>query len=190
MKQLALPSLDCQPTKTKLKSIMRLSPFLLLYMLALLACSMEQKTVNHYPRWVGDIEHQTGLDADTFVPCHGDNNVYQYFNLLQGMQFEGEKIGLERYFRERYKPVKSRQSGWIRIRFMVNCKGETGRFRILESNENYKERAFDTRIAQQLLALTKSLKGWEILTKNNKPIDYYQYITFKITNGQIEAILP
>lgn len=143
-----------------------------------------------YPRWVGDISHDPNIDEENFKLCHGDDHIYQYFNMQRGLQFEGEKIAVERYFLKNYQPVKTNQSGWIRVRFIVNCKGETGRFRMLESDENYKERPFDKKISKQLVTLSKALKGWKIQTKDDEPIDYYQYLIFKIKNGEIEKVMP
>lgn len=168
---------------------MRLYTYLL-FIVLLQACASEKSTGQKYLRWVGDIENDAALDDASFDLCHGENNVKQYFNTSQGMKFEGEKISLDRYFHERYTPIAVQESGWVRIRFIINCQGKTGRFRLMQADENYKERNFDKRISDQLLALTKSLKGWEIQILDGESIDYYQYLTFKINRGNIEKILP
>ncbi len=156
----------------------------------LVSCNSVDKNSQTYPRWVGDIAHDPQIDGEHFQPCHGDDHIYQYFNMQGGLHFEGEKIAVERYFLKKYQPVKTNQSGWIRVRFIVNCKGETGRFRMLESDENYQERPFDEKISKQLLTLSKALKGWKIQTKDDEPVDYYQYLIFKIKNGEIEKVMP
>ena len=61
---------------------------------------------------------------------------------------------------------------------------------MIEADENYRERPFDKQISQQLLALTQSLKGWKIITFEDNPVDYYQYLVFKIQDGNIEKIMP
>jgi hypothetical protein len=110
--------------------------------------------------------------------------------MSQGLQFDGEKKAMEDYFLQLYKPVDSEQSGWIRIRFMVNCEGQTGRFRLLEADENYQERPFDKNISSQLMKLARELKGWKIQKMDGTPIDYYQYVVFKINQGNIEKVMP
>lgn len=169
---------------------MKYSYLILALLILLLSCSTEKVTGQKYLRWVGDIEHDTEIDSEEFVLCHGEENVRQYFNMYEGMQIEGEKIKIESHFKEKYQPVAVNESGWIRIRFIVNCNGHTGRFRIIESDENYKERPFDKRISDQLLELTKSLVGWKILSVDSQPVDYYQYLIFKMKNGEIEKIMP
>lgn len=172
--------------------------FLVLGMFAIsVSCNSSGKntqqpiSANTYPRWVGDIEHDPTKDSSSFQPCHGDDHIYQYFNNSeQGALFEGGKIAFENYFRKKYQPIDTEQSGWIRIRFVVNCKGETGRFRLLEADENYQERPFDKKISSQLMELSKELKGWKIQTKHGDAIDYYQYLIFKMDNGHIEKVMP
>ena len=78
----------------------------------------------------------------------------------------------------------------IRIRFIVNCYGNTGRFRIIGSDENYNEMEFDSRITNQLLKITRALDEWGIKSDGHKSIDYYQFLIFRINNGQLIEIMP
>ncbi len=142
-------------------------------------------------RWVGDIEHDATIDEEEFLVCNGDSKVLQYFNLGQGPVYAGEKPSLVKAFETKYVPIKSKdQNGLIRIRFIVNCEGKAGRFRVLQSDLDYQETKFDKRITAQLLQITKDIKEWVVLYKNDKPIDYYYYLIFKIIDGQITEILP
>jgi len=167
---------------------MRLFPSLLL-LLFLIGCS-EKGQSDKYLRWVGDSVFNEQLDSTNFQLCNKEKNVNQYFHLQEGMQYKGEKIMLVNHFFDQYKQVDVNQSGWIRIRFIVNCKGESGRFRIISSYKNYTSQSFDKRITNQLLELTRSLDGWEIQSKNEKTKDYYQYLIFKIDNGKLIEIMP
>ena len=45
-------------------------------------------------------------------------------------------------------------------------------------------------ISEQLLNITKSLDGWVIGKHEGKAYDYYQYLTFKIEDGELIEILP
>jgi len=40
------------------------------------------------------------------------------------------------------------------------------------------------------MRITKSLSGWKILPNDEAPTDYYQYLIFKIKNGEIIEIMP
>ncbi len=162
--------------------------------LLLIAQSCQQQYVSKdskYLAMVGDIEHDPTLDDPEFTLCN-EKNTYQYHNLNGDMQYEGEKYALKKFFASQYKPVnKAKDSGMIRIRFLVNCKGQTGRFRIISSGHDYKEKQFDKAITDQLMTITKGLKGWKVLSEEGgNPKDYYQYLTFKISEGQIKEILP
>jgi len=164
----------------------------LLVIIIATACSSEHstKTKLNYLRWIGDIEFDSTLDNPDFELCHGESSVNQYFNFEQGLQYEGEKKSIIDEFDNKYQPIQSNESGLIRIRFIVNCKGETDRFRILTMDKYFDEKEFDPRIINQLLRITKGLNGWKILPNTEEARDYYQYLIFKIEAGNIVEILP
>lgn len=140
-------------------------------------------------RWVGDSVFDPEKDGD-FQICGNENFVLQYFHLDNGIQYQGEKNELHRLYTENYKAIEVDQSGWIRIRFIVNCQGQAGRFRIIGSDVDYREQIFDERITDQLLEITKSLDGWVIQSRDDLPQDYYQYLIFKIDRGELIDLLP
>lgn len=147
-----------------------------------------KKTV--YPDMVGDIAFDTTTDKKDFQLCY-NTHVFQYFNFSDGVQYKGEKIALDKTIKEQYRPESAKkESGTIRIRFIVNCKGETDRFRIIGMDENYTEKVFDTSITNQLLTITKGLNGWLPKKWKEQEVSYYQYLIFKIENGQLIEILP
>ena len=144
-----------------------------------------------YLRWVGDIEENAQIDELDFKACNGDDQIFQYFNLGQGPVYWEEKSSTLNTFKSKYKPViKKGQSGFVRIRFVVNCEGKAGRFRLLQSDYNYQETKFDDRIITQLEDITRGIEKWQVLYKDEIPIDYYFYLIFKITDGEITEILP
>lgn len=164
--------------------------------LSILSCAQEKKSFkNEYPpRHIGDIAFDPKLDNPDFHLCIPDYIAQYMSSGLSGesaIDYKGEKMAIEKVFNEKYKPeFTKKESGYIRIRFVVNCQGKTDRFRIIASDENYKEKTFDKNITDQLLDITKSLDGWNVKTYENQAFDYYQYLIFKIKDGQIEKILP
>lgn len=162
--------------------------FAIVYLLMFSCTDPEQKPL----RYLDDIAFDKNLDKEDFLICHGENNVFQYFNLGDNIAFKGGKRTLINVFKENYDPDRVKQeSGLIRIRFIVNCQRETDRFRLLTSGLDYQEKAIDKSITDQLLAITKSLNGWgPKYNEEQQPIDYYQYLIFKIVDGQIIKILP
>lgn len=146
-----------------------------------------------YLRWVGDIEFDAKRDDSDFQLCFSDKDIRQYFNFSKGVQYKGEKPAIVQYFTEHYRPVSSNKSGLLRIRFVVNCKGQTGRFRVKSMNADYQPMEFEPGISNQLLDLTKKMDGWlpiEMEQMDNMKLDYYQYLIFKIQNGKIIEIMP
>ena len=102
-----------------------------------------------------------------------------------------EKYEVEKIFEKNYNhKIVKKESGNIRIRFLVNCKGVSGRYRIIGMDKNYKEKHFDTSITNQLLSITQRLVKWKPFIKNNIQRDYYQYLIFKIEKGELIEILP
>jgi hypothetical protein len=137
---------------------------------------------------VGDIDPNPEIDGD-FQNCNV-GRLPQYYAYKEKPFVQG-KLHFERYIRASYEvPKSSEESGLLRIRFTVNCHGESGRFRLLGMNENYEEVSFSSNIVDQLLNLTKSYKEWRVLSYNGMESDYYFYITFKIKNGQLKEVLP
>lgn len=165
--------------------------FILTFLILLVSCDFDNNNKSEYLRWVGDIEYDTLKDSDEFIICNGEDKVLQYFNLGKGPVYKGEKPNILRTFKNNFKPVLNKnQNGLIRIRFIVNCKGHAGRFRVLQSDLNFNKIEFDEKIVSQLTEIIDGIEEWEILSRENKPVDYYYYQIFKLIDGQITEILP
>lgn len=161
----------------------RLSLFLLLFVYA---CSQPKHNV-------GDIPFDKNADDPEFKICTA-GPIKQYY--IRGSTdtppgYKGEKRELEREILRDYDfPETASEDGYLTIRFIVNCEGKTGRFRTEEMDFSYQAKSFDKRISQQLLDIVKGLDGWIPRKSKGKNVDFYQYLTFRIENGQIEKILP
>lgn len=139
---------------------------------------------------IGDIEYDETIDKRDFKLCNS-SKIYQYFNNSKGLEYKGDKTALEKEIRSQYKSAELKgETGSIRVRFVVNCEGETDRFRLIAMDSNYLPKVFDKSITDQLLQISKNLKGWKPKSYREDPIDYYQYLIFKLTDGHITHILP
>ncbi|WP_211221686.1 hypothetical protein [Spirosoma panaciterrae] len=110
--------------------------------------------------------------------------LYPYFSYRRGRLYDIRQV-VDRNYKSIYQPG---QSGLIRFRFVVNCKGEAGQFNVLEVDENYQKRSFDTRITDQLLMICQNkLTDWEPGKQNEDqmPTDTYCLLTFRIKDGII-----
>ena len=164
--------------------------FLLITILlsALYSCGQQSQSATDYPEHVGDIAFDATLDDPNFKICN-EKGIAQYYN-FGGVRFKGEKPKITEHF-QNYKEIQAPgETGYITIRFIVNCEGKTGRFRIQEMDNDYKAKSFRKEIHDQLLSLTKSLDGWVIAINQGYLFDYYQYLTFKIEDGKLIEIMP
>lgn len=80
--------------------------------------------------------------------------------------------------------------GFLTIRFMVNCKGQTGHYETYQINNNYQTTVFEQKYVEQLLTFIKNLNNWKIANYQEMAYDYYTYFTFKIEHGVIMEIVP
>ena len=161
--------------------------------IAIFSCQTktEKSTRSEPLRHVGDILEDSELDTTNFQPCHEDLT-FQYYNFGNGIQYQGEKAAIVEIFNNEFIANPANQdNGYVTIRFIVNCKGESGRFRVIELDNNYNKTTLSLDIVNQIADIVRRLDGWKIGEfDNGKVYDYYQYLTFKISNGQITDIMP
>lgn len=132
-------------------------------------------------------------DNLTFTLCNDLFNInypenrYSYTKA----RYKGGIYSINKQFKEKYKtPNKIKESGLIRIRFTINCKGETGMFEMLELDDDYKKKSFDKKMSTQLLSICKDLNEWIPGYSEGKNVDSYKFITFKIKDSEIIEIFP
>lgn len=143
-----------------------------------------------YPANVGDIAFNPKLDDPGFKVCH-EEFVFQYYNFGKGLQYKGEKTAINEFFKEHFNFKKTAgETGLFTIRFIVNCEGETGRFRWQGMDLNYNPKNFNADLQARLLSLTRQLDGWIVGQLQDKTVDYYQYLTFKLVDGELIEIMP
>jgi hypothetical protein len=159
-----------------------------LILLVIINSYLTATSQNTFPRNVGDISFDPMMDDPSFHICDSQN-IFQYYYARSW--YLDNKKSIAQYFTAHYSPSDSLQeSGYITIRFIINCKGQTGRFRIFELDSNYQSFHFHPQISGQFLRLTKQLTGWQPVKYNDRVLDSYQYITFNIEKGRIKSISP
>lgn len=173
---------------------MRFWPALLILLVLLFACSDQQIQPSKYPRMIGDIAHDPSLDSPDFTLCKSESRAVQYYaytNSTGEYPYVEEKDSVIKTFSDNYDPtIANKESGLVRIRFLVNCEGQAGRYRLIGMDEEYNEKTFDTSITDQLLSITKNKVKWKPFEVGAKKRDYYMYMIFKIADGEIIEIMP
>lgn len=118
------------------------------------------------------------------------SKLYPYYH--PELKYDGSFYAVKEHFRSNYIPVKEGvNSGIVRVRFHVNCKGETGNFNLETYNPDYEKIALNREISDQLLKLTQGLQGWIPATnEEGETVDSHKFFSFRIENGAITEILP
>jgi hypothetical protein len=165
--------------------------FLIIFILATIySCGQKLENKANYPEHVGDTAFDDKIDDPNFKVCD-ENKVFQYFNFQKGFQYKGEKVKINEDFNEGFKAKESiNDTGYLTIRFIVNCEGKTGRFRVQGMDKAYNEKEFNKELVNEFLNLCKKLDGWMVGEDRGAKRDYYQYLTFKLESGKLIEITP
>jgi len=82
-------------------------------------------------------------------------------------------------------------SGYITFRFLIDCAGfRQPMTQVLQTDANYVAMHFRPELVSELYAFLKTLKDWRVATHNNVAFSYFTYLTFKITDGKVVAVIP
>lgn len=146
---------------------------------------------SHTNLHVGDIVFDPETDSADFRVCH--TPIYQYYNFkVKGLR-SGKK-GIRKHFNEQFRQIEGteNETGYITIRFVVNCEGKADRYRVFTIDRSWNTRKFDQRLVDHLLDLTRQLQDWipGKFEDSNDTFDYYAYLTFKMDKGNLIEILP
>ena len=161
--------------------------FLIIATLLLSQCRTEMLTEDGPA--VGEITFDPNIDNPDFYLCR-PHRILPYYQVRTA--YEGGNRAIKDFMLAHYiwKDSFAEENGFITIKFVVNCQGETDRFRILQIDRNYQDKEFPKALTEQLLNLTKELDRWVPGEKNDQKYDTYYYLNFKIVNGKIAEILP
>jgi hypothetical protein len=134
------------------------------------------------------IKYDTNLDNKELDICNKDI-IPQYYGV------ETDYLGGKRAIKNELLPLINKgkiefdsKSGFVTIRFVVNCNGEIGLFRVNEINENIKPTEFASSKIEELIKLVATLKNWNVKIKNEESYDSYYFINFKIKKGVITDV--
>ncbi|MGY3089463.1 hypothetical protein ACVWYF_002511 [Hymenobacter sp. UYAg731] len=82
-------------------------------------------------------------------------------------------------------------SGYVTFRFVVDCAGfRQPMTQVLQTDANYVAIHFRPELVSELYAFLKTLKDWRIATCSSHAVSYFTYLTFKITDGKVVAVIP
>lgn len=134
------------------------------------------------------IKYDKNTDDKEFIICNEDL-IPQYYSVETN--YVGGKTAIKKILLpiiNQDKITFGLKSGYVSIRFVVNCNGETGLFRANEIDENIQSTKFDKSKIEKLKKTVSRLDNWDVKTKFKKQFDSYYFINFKIENGKITDI--
>lgn len=82
-------------------------------------------------------------------------------------------------------------SGYVTFRFVIDCAGfRQPMTQVLQTDANYVATHFRPELVSELYAFLKTLKEWRMATHSGHAVSYFTYLTFKITDGKVVAVIP
>lgn len=144
-------------------------------------------STNRYTNRIGYIDADTTLLSEGFGTC-GDY-IFDYYNPERALYRDG-KNGLRKFILDNFNTNDYTDSGYLNIRFVINCKGETGRYVLHENDLNLIPKRFNPKLKERLFKLTTELKNWHPNVINGNKVDSYMYLSYRIEDGKITEIIP
>lgn len=151
-----------------------------------------RKLADHNEKRVAYIDPDETLDKGSdFKICGHEKFIYDYYNSTpDGDYLYGKAALVDTILMNLDADKMMNQTGMLTFRFVVNCKGEAGRFIAKGYDLNFQPYEFPVETINHLYELILKLKEWREVVINEESRDAYFYFTFKLNNGEITDILP
>jgi len=83
------------------------------------------------------------------------------------------------------------KNGIVRVRFLINCRGEIGNFKTQAYDLEYKVVSLSEKFTGQFERLINDYKRWDSPKSNNgESINIHKFYTFKFKGGKLIEIMP
>lgn len=153
------------------------------YSILLISCGKTTESTNSYLPDIGDTIFNPAIDRATFEFCDSSNVLHKraYVKYAGGTRaFEEDIIKMFKF-----KPEYEVFTGYFIVRFAVNCKNESGRYRWEIVDENFEETTCPKNLENHILSILKDLKKWQHPIYRGNSYDGYTYKVIKIESGKI-----
>ncbi len=111
----------------------------------------------------------------------------------KGTKLEGGHYAIWKEIDARQKSLNLHSiNGIVRVRFVVNCVGQTGWFESETFNDQYEVIEVPNEVTHQLEELTRTLRPWKVGQHpgTGEKIDTYYFISYRLRDGKIVDIFP
>ncbi len=141
--------------------------------------------------WMTMVLHFSACESEKkgFKLC-GSQQLWPYYH--PELKNQKSFYQIKNYFFTNYRVVSGRDNnGIVKIRFHVNCEGESGNFEVENYGLDYKEVKLSEEINRQLLELTKQIGQWvPAKDSDGETVNSHKFYAFRVEKGQITDILP
>ncbi len=143
--------------------------------------------VNDYPDQFGEIAFDASQDHPDFKLCNPKELVHSRVSL----GYEGGRKRIEVICKEviNESEMSFPYNGYVLVRFLVNCDGASGRFRIETMDYGFNEQECPKELVSLIENAVRSLDEWVVEKPENVGKDHSKYLNFKIINGRVDAII-
>jgi len=163
-----------------------------LELIELMSVQAFEQLADHDEHRIGWIDARNTLSDDSdFELCNHEIRIADYYNSTpDGRYIHNKRAMLDTIYSNLDKSKLIDQTGSLVFRFVVNCKGEAGRFIARGYDVNYQPMTFREETVQHLFSILQRLEEWRPVVIREEARDAYFYINIKIDNGEIIDILP
>ncbi|MEO0732963.1 MAG: hypothetical protein AAFZ52_09015 [Bacteroidota bacterium] len=136
---------------------------------------------------LGYIPHDPQLDDSAYTVCdstkiHSGRNRLHY---AAGTEKLREDIRANYV----YSPKYATFNGYVIVRFLVNCQGQTGRYRVQALHPDFSPATAPATLLPHLTDLIRRLNNWTKSPEYGRQAEYAKYINLQFTDGKLQYVL-
>lgn len=148
---------------------------------------------NHGKKRIAYIDPSKTLDDHTdFKLCADEKYIVDYYNGDPPAGVLGGKRTVQSLLKKHFDLSKiEKESGYLTYRYVVNCKGEAGRFTTEQTDLDFAVKSFDKKTIDHFYEIVREIENFQATKLNYvDDSDAYCYLTFKLKDGEVIEILP
>lgn len=161
--------------------------YVLMVSFIIFSCTSKKETKTEkkpeYLADIGDTKYTPTIDDANFKFCDSTTVLHKRARVA----YTGGTPAMEKELIASYekKPEFESFTGYFFIRFAVNCKNESGRFRWEIVDDEFKAKVCPKALEDEIITKVKNLKSWNSPIYKGEIHDGYTFLIVKIENGNI-----
>jgi len=164
--------------------------FYLFLIQLLFACAKRQDqklSTNSYSHDVGDILFDAVLDDPAFLLCDSTKIITS----RSALAYQGNRSAIAQVVKNQFilQPEYSTFSGFIVVRFIVNCKDQPGRFRLETLGMDFQRNECPKALTKHILSIIQELYAWSHYMPRYAKYDCAKFLNLKIVDGKIMDVI-